>query len=82
MGALADVALSPFRNLRRLRSLTHIDSEGGEAEDSMIAMEGLGRWTLLALLIIYALLAIPLHSYSQPLVIMSVIPFGAMMEQK
>ncbi|MGI9287051.1 MAG: efflux RND transporter permease subunit, partial [Pseudomonadales bacterium] len=52
-------------------------SLGGEAEDSMIAMEGLGRWTMLALLIIYALLAIPLHSYSQPLVIMSVIPFGA-----
>lgn len=52
-------------------------SLGGEAEDSLIAMEGLGRWTLLALLMIYALLAIPLRSYSQPLVIMSVIPFGA-----
>ena len=32
---------------------------------------------LLALLVIYALLAIPLQSYLQPLVIMSVIPFGA-----
>ena len=31
----------------------------------------------LALLIIFALLAIPLKSYMQPLVIMSVIPFGA-----
>jgi multidrug efflux pump subunit AcrB len=30
----------------------------------------------LALLLIYALLAIPLQSYLQPLVIMSVIPFG------
>jgi multidrug efflux pump subunit AcrB len=29
-----------------------------------------------ALFLIYALIAIPLHSYSQPLVIMSVIPFG------
>jgi multidrug efflux pump subunit AcrB len=31
---------------------------------------------LLTLLIIYALLAIPLKSYSQPIIIMSVIPFG------
>jgi multidrug efflux pump subunit AcrB len=29
-----------------------------------------------ALFLIYALIAIPLHSYSQPLLIMSVIPFG------
>jgi multidrug efflux pump subunit AcrB len=29
-----------------------------------------------ALFLIYALIAIPLHSYTQPLVIMSVIPFG------
>jgi multidrug efflux pump subunit AcrB len=29
-----------------------------------------------ALFLIYALIAIPLHSYSQPLIIMSVIPFG------
>lgn len=32
--------------------------------------------SLVAIFLIYALLAIPLHSYSQPLVIMSVIPFG------
>ena len=32
---------------------------------------------LLALLVIYALLAVPLQSYMQPLIIMSVIPFGA-----
>jgi multidrug efflux pump subunit AcrB len=30
-----------------------------------------------AIFLIYALIAIPLHSYSQPLIIMSVIPFGA-----
>ena len=29
-----------------------------------------------AMFLIYALIAIPLHSYSQPLIIMSVIPFG------
>lgn len=32
--------------------------------------------SIAALFLIYALLAIPLHSYSQPLIIMSVIPFG------
>ncbi|MBW2231880.1 MAG: efflux RND transporter permease subunit, partial [Deltaproteobacteria bacterium] len=35
------------------------------------------RGALLALMLIYTLLAIPLKSYAQPLVIMSVIPFGA-----
>jgi multidrug efflux pump subunit AcrB len=40
-------------------------------------MNDLKNFALLALLIIYALLAIPLHSYTQPLVIMAVIPFGA-----
>jgi multidrug efflux pump subunit AcrB len=30
-----------------------------------------------AMFLIYALIAIPLHSYAQPLIIMSVIPFGA-----
>ena len=32
--------------------------------------------SIAALFLIYALIAIPLHSYAQPLVIMSVIPFG------
>jgi multidrug efflux pump subunit AcrB len=32
--------------------------------------------SIAALFLIYALIAIPLHSYSQPLIIMSVIPFG------
>lgn len=34
------------------------------------------RGALLALFLIYALMAIPLRSYAQPLIIMSVIPFG------
>jgi multidrug efflux pump subunit AcrB len=52
-------------------------SLGGEAEESFGSMNDLKNFALLALLIIYALLAIPLHSYTQPLVIMAVIPFGA-----
>ncbi|MFM8354864.1 MAG: efflux RND transporter permease subunit [Gammaproteobacteria bacterium] len=49
----------------------------GEQEERARAMGGLGAAAILALIIIYALLAIPLRSYAQPLVIMSVIPFGA-----
>ena len=49
----------------------------GEQEERTKAMAGLAQGSLLALVVIYALLAIPLRSYIQPLVIMSVIPFGA-----
>ena len=49
----------------------------GEAEERSESMKSLVSTALLALLLIYALLAIPLQSYLQPLVIMSVIPFGA-----
>jgi len=52
-------------------------SLAGEAEERSESMGSLGATTLLALLVIYALLAIPLQSYMQPLIIMSVIPFGA-----
>ncbi|MFU8817122.1 MAG: efflux RND transporter permease subunit [Pseudomonadales bacterium] len=49
----------------------------GEQEERAKAMTGLAMGALLSLVIIYTLLAIPLRSYVQPLVIMSVIPFGA-----
>jgi multidrug efflux pump subunit AcrB len=49
----------------------------GEAEERSESMGSIISTGLLALLLIYALLAIPLKSYLQPLVIMSVIPFGA-----
>lgn len=49
----------------------------GEAADRAESISSLGAYALLALLLIYALLAIPLQSYLQPFVIMSVIPFGA-----
>jgi len=52
-------------------------SLAGEAEERTESLSSVISASLLALLIIYALLAIPLQSYLQPLVIMSVIPFGA-----
>ena len=51
-------------------------SLSGEQEDRSEAVRGLVQLVPLALLIIYGILAIPLKSYLQPLVIMSVIPFG------
>jgi multidrug efflux pump subunit AcrB len=51
-------------------------SLSGEAEERTESMDSLVSTGALALLIIFALLAIPLQSYLQPLVIMSVIPFG------
>jgi multidrug efflux pump subunit AcrB len=50
---------------------------GGEQEERAEALGGLAIGSLFSLVIIYGLLAIPLRSYLQPLVIMSVIPFGA-----
>jgi len=49
----------------------------GEQEERTKSFNGLFQAALLSLIVIYTLLAIPLRSYLQPLVIMSVIPFGA-----
>jgi multidrug efflux pump subunit AcrB len=49
--------------------------EGASQEQSEFLFN-LGIAFVAALFLIYALIAIPLHSYSQPLIIMSVIPFG------
>ena len=49
--------------------------EGAQAEQAD-AVAGLQRGFVLALLMIFALLAVPLRSYVQPLIIMGAIPFG------
>ncbi len=49
--------------------------EGQQAEQRD-TLGGLQRGFTLALIMIYALLAVPLRSYLQPLIIMSAIPFG------
>lgn len=54
--------------------LTH-SLEGAQAEQNESIL-GLFKNFAIALLVIYALLAIPLRSYVQPLIIMAVIPFG------
>ena len=51
-------------------------SQAGEAEERTRALSGLASASLVALMVIYTLLAIPLKSYLQPLVVMASIPFG------
>ncbi|MEE2702546.1 MAG: efflux RND transporter permease subunit [Myxococcota bacterium] len=50
----------------------------GEQKERSKALGGLAVGFLGALCIIYVLLAVPLRSYAQPLVIMAAIPFGTM----
>ena len=48
----------------------------GEQREQNENLESLGNNYILALLLVYILLAIPFKSYIQPLVVMSAIPFG------
>ncbi|MDH3197517.1 MAG: efflux RND transporter permease subunit [Candidatus Krumholzibacteria bacterium] len=48
----------------------------GEQREQADTMAGLRRGFLFALIFIYALMAIPFRSYVQPLLVMSVIPYG------
>jgi multidrug efflux pump subunit AcrB len=48
----------------------------GASKEEQEFLGNLAVASIAALFLIYALIAIPLHSYGQPLVIMSVIPFG------
>ena len=48
----------------------------GEQREQSEFLSSLARGWAIALLVVYALLAVPLRSYAQPLIIMSAIPFG------
>ena len=48
----------------------------GSSQQQIDVQKDLVRGGLFAVFLIYALMAIPLRSYAQPLIIMSVIPFG------
>jgi len=51
-------------------------SFGGEQREQAEVLGSLIRGWIIALFAIYALLAVPLRSYAQPLIIMAAIPFG------
>ncbi len=49
---------------------------GGEQQQQLESLDALYRGFAIAMLMIFALLAIPLRSYTKPFIIMAVIPFG------
>lgn len=51
-------------------------SLGGESEDTDVALEAMRFSALIAVLLIYVILAVIFNSFLQPLMVMSVIPFG------
>ena len=79
-GANANVVVATFNDtvLDSLKSKFPGVTWGykGEQEDQNTSIKEMGQKFIFAILLIYILLAIPLKSYSQPLVVMSVIPFG------
>ena len=48
----------------------------GEQREQMEAMAALAKGFVVALFVIYALMAIPFKSYIQPLIVMTAVPFG------
>jgi len=85
-GSLAQGVRSPTQVLRRLQDEVMPALEQsfpglktgmvGEQREQREMFRSLGPNFLLAMFVIFSLLAIPLKSYAQPLVIMSAIPFG------
>ena len=73
--ALASLAAGPMGEIMRDHPRVAYRLEGAQREQGE-ALSSLGPLFLVALFVIYTLLAIPLRSYSQPLIIMSVIPFA------
>lgn len=49
---------------------------GGQAQQQLESLGALQQGFIMALLAIFAMLAIPLRSYAKPLIVMAVIPFG------
>lgn len=72
---IAELQKTIFKELDQDYQGLIIDLEG-ESRERRESLASMGRGFLLAMLAIYALLAIPFRSYSQPLLIMAAIPFG------
>ena len=72
---IADMEAGPLLDILRDFPGISYRLEGMQREQQR-AFSALRRWYVVALFCIYALLAIPLRSYAQPFIIMSVIPFG------
>ena len=72
---LASLQSETLSGLREKYPGLNIGFEGRQA-DRRESMQSLMRGLLAALVVIFAMLAIPLNSYIQPVIIMAAIPFG------
>lgn len=72
LGTLKDAELAAL--LEEFPGLTY--TFGGQQKEQRETLASLQSGMLLALVLIFALLAVPLKSYFQPLIIMSMIPMG------
>lgn len=72
---LADVTHSVLPQILADHPRIRFDLEG-EQREQRETMAGLSQGFLLAMLIIYILLAVPFKSYVQPMIVMIAIPFG------
>ncbi|MEM9621085.1 MAG: efflux RND transporter permease subunit, partial [Pseudomonadota bacterium] len=72
---LADLRAGPIQEIMAAYPRVSYRLEGAQADQSE-SIASLGPLYLLAMFVIFALLAIPLRSYLMPLIIMSVIPFA------
>ena len=74
---LADLQSGPIQEIMAPYPRVAFTLEGAQAEQSESAASLIPLFAM-AMFVIFALLAIPLRSYVQPLIIMSVIPFAFM----
>ena len=72
---VADLQARELPLIQRAFPTVHYSFEGEQAEQRGF-VDAMIRGQLIAMLVIYGLLAVPLRSYLQPLIIMSSIPFG------
>ena len=72
---IGDLRSGPIQDIMATHPRVSYSLEGAQADQSE-SISSLGPLYLMALFIIFALLAIPLKAYTAPLVIMSVIPFA------
>ena len=73
---VVDDLMARFEDLPATHAGTTLEPLG-DHEETARSLEGLGKAGILALALIFAVLGTLFRSYLQPLVIMSVIPFGA-----
>ena len=72
---LGDMQKTFFPNLRSLYPNIAYSFEG-EQRSQAETLEGLGKGFIVAMLVIYAMMAIPFRSYIQPIIVISAVPFG------